>query len=116
MNRALLFISLMSLAACNQCPDITGRWHTPVNGMENMTQGFQLHPNGAAESINMATLVYKTWSRPDCDTLVMTGTSIGNGQTIEFTETYHVSMRDKNTMILTHENGYTQTYTRRQNQ
>lgn len=112
MKKAPLFILFATLAACDRCPDITGRWHAPVNGMENMTQGFQLDKNGIAESINMATLVYKTWSRRDCDTLAMTGESIGNGQIIEFTETYHISMPDKNTLILKTKNGYEQKYIR----
>jgi len=112
MKKVFLILSVLAVAACDKCPDITGRWVQPVPGMENMTQGFELRPGGAAESINMATLVYKTWTRSDCGTLVMTGDSIGNGQTIEFTETYNISTPDKNTLVLTLENGYTQTYTR----
>lgn len=112
MNKIILALPVILLTACDKCPDLTGRWHTPVNGMENMTQGFELHKNGVAESINMATLVYETWQQPDCDTLVMTGESIGNGQTIKFTETYNISRPDKNTMVLTRENGYSETYTR----
>ncbi len=112
MKNALLFTSFALLAACDRCPDITGQWHAPVNGMENITQGFELHKNGSAESINMATLVYEKWSQPDCNTLLMTGKSIGNGQTIDFTETYHISMPDKNTLVLETNSGYEQKYTR----
>lgn len=114
MKKTVLFILPILLAACDNCPNIQGRWIAPVDEMENITQGFQLHKNGTAESINMATLVYKTWARPDCDTLAMTGESIGNGQTITFTETYNISMPDKNTLILKTENGYSQTYKREQ--
>ena len=67
--------------------------------MENMTQGFVLNTDGTAQSVNMATLEYETWSR-DGDELVMTGNSIGNGQTIEFTQTYTIESLDDNTLIL----------------
>ena len=47
----------------------------------------------------MATLAYDTWRR-DGDTIIMTGRSIGNGQTIEFTETYTIEQLTPDTLVL----------------
>lgn len=98
------------LAACGG-PSLEGNWVQPVPGLEGQTQGMSLQTGGAASSLNMATLLYESWSISG-DTLTLTGTSVGNGQTIEFTQTYTFSMPDENTLILTGENGGTQSFTR----
>lgn len=112
MKKIFAFLSIALLTACDNCPDIEGRWIQPVPGMENITMGFELQKDGVVTSINMATLAYKTWHRPNCNTIVMTGDSIGNGQTINFTEKYTISMPNNDTLVLTTDNGYSQTYTR----
>ena len=105
------------LAACGG-PSLEGNWVQPVPGLEGQTQGMSLQTGGAASSLNMATLLYESWSISgdtltlSGDTLTLTGTSVGNGQTIEFTQTYTFSMPDENTLILTGENGGTQSFTR----
>lgn len=98
------------LAACGG-PSLEGNWVQPVPGLEGQTQGMSLQTGGAASSLNMATLLYESWSVSG-NTLTLTGTSVGNGQTIEFTQTYRFSMPDENTLILTGENGGTQSFTR----
>ena len=98
------------LAACGG-PSLEGNWVQPVPGLEGQTQGMSLQAGGAASSLTMATLLYESWSISG-DTLTLTGTSVGNGQTIEFTQTYTFSMPDENTLILTGENGGTQSFTR----
>ncbi len=98
------------LAACGG-PSLEGNWAQPVPGLEGQTQGMSLQTGGAASSLNMATLLYESWSVSG-NTLTLTGTSVGNGQTIEFTQTYTFSMPDENTLILTGENGGTQSFTR----
>lgn len=65
---------------------LEGSWVEPVPGMEEQTQGFTLNEDGTAVSINMATLQYHEWSASG-DTLVLTGKSIGNGQTIDMADT-----------------------------
>lgn len=65
---------------------LEGSWVEPVPGMEEQTQGFTLNEDGTAVSINMATLQYQEWSASG-DTLVLTGKSIGNGQTIDMADT-----------------------------
>lgn len=98
------------LAACGG-PSLEGNWVQPVPGLEGQTQGMSLQAGGTASSLNMATLLYESWSISG-DTLTLTGTSVGNGQTIEFTQTYTFSMPDENTLILIGENGGTQSFTR----
>lgn len=42
---------------------------------------------GAASSVNMQTLVYQNWALHG-DSVVLTGQSVGNGQTIDFAENF----------------------------
>lgn len=98
MKKVFALLSALVLFACGG-EDIAGTWTQPVPGMESMVQGFVLNPDGTAVSVNMATLQYETWRR-DGDALVMTGKSIGNGQTIEFTETFEIESLVDNTLVL----------------
>lgn len=52
--------------------------------------GFNLHEDGTANSINMATLLYEKWERKGNDSLILSGKSIGNKQTLEFSDTYFI--------------------------
>ena len=83
---AIALLALGSLSGCNNTSALIGEWTEPVPGMENMIQGFKLEEGGKASSINMATLKYKTWEQQG-DLLILTGESIGNGQTISFSDT-----------------------------
>ena len=92
MAAATTFMSCKSdkaaAPAAEMQPALTleGSWVEPVPGMEEQTQGFTLNEDGTAVSINMATLQYQEWSASG-DTLVLTGKSIGNGQTIDMADT-----------------------------
>lgn len=109
MKKILSVLCAVFLFGCNQT-DITGNWTQPVNGMENMYQGITFSDNGVASSINMATLQYNTWRR-DGDSLIVTGKSIGNGQIIDFTETWQIEKLTKDTLIV-NINGQSITYSR----
>lgn len=61
----------------------------PVPGQPGKVQGFRLEEGGKASSINMATLVYEGWKR-DGDVLTVSGKSVGNRQTIPFTENFRI--------------------------
>lgn len=76
----------VALAACGAAGTIEGAWVESVPGMEGQEQGVTLTLGGRASSINMATLQYETWERQG-DLLILSGRSIGNGQTIAFTDT-----------------------------
>lgn len=71
--------------ACTET-SIEGKWVEPVPGMENQVQGINLEKGDKASSINMATLQYETWEKKG-DKLILSGKSIGNSQTISFSDT-----------------------------
>lgn len=111
MKKLLSVLFALFLVACNN-PDITGTWVQPVPNLPDMVQGFTLGENGVATSVNMATLQYDTWTL-NGDELTMTGRSIGNGQTIKFSETYILEKLSPDTLVL--RNGDMElTYTRQQ--
>ena len=50
--------------------------------------GVEIMGEGAARSINMATLVYTSWElQGEADKILLKGQSLGNGQTIDFPQT-----------------------------
>lgn len=98
MKKLLSVLFALFLIACAN-PDISGTWVQPVPNMPTMTQGFILNPDGTAESVNMATLQYETWTL-NGNELTMTGRSIGNGQTIEFTQDYEIEKLTSDTLII----------------
>ena len=65
---------------------IQGKWiePNPINADE--VQGFELKQDGTASSINMATLAFQQWNLENGE-LLLKSQSIGNGQTIEGTDT-----------------------------
>jgi hypothetical protein len=83
---------------------IQGSWSepNPINSKE--VQGFTLNQNGTARSINMATLVMKSWSLEN-RTLLLQYQSIGNNQTIEGTDTLNIVKLNADSLVLS-KNGY----------
>lgn len=77
-----------ALCACSS-PKIEGAWVEPVPGMEESVQGFVLEEGGTAASIGMATLLYERWER-DGERLILGGRSLGNGRTIQFSDTLEI--------------------------
>jgi len=95
---ALLFLGLF-LSACSTNKNLTGPWVQPIPGQENKFQGFNLDRNGIASSINMRTLKYEKWqTRNNC--LILSGKSIGNRQTISFSDTLSIEKQSNDTLIL----------------
>ncbi len=80
---------LLLMACTSEETPLTGSWVQAVPGMPDLVQGFTLEQDGHAESIGMATLQYEQWLR-DGDRLILTGKSIGNGQTISFSDTLDI--------------------------
>lgn len=65
-----------------------GRWTMPDPIDPEGAMGVEIRIEGVAQSINMATLVYTSWElQGEADKILLKGESIGNGQTIGFTET-----------------------------
>lgn len=71
---------------------LMGSWTQPIEGMSGV-QGICFKENGVASSINMSTLLYERWLK-EGDTLTLWGKSLGNGQTIDFEEKYHIDRLD----------------------
>lgn len=87
MTKNILLCAAFALFGSGCCcgdKQLAGTWVQPVPGMPGQVQGVTLEEGGKASSVNMATLVYETWNKKG-DTLTLTGKSIGNGQTIDFT-------------------------------
>ena len=85
----LLTVLCAGCAAAVKPAPVCGTWLEPIPGMEPRMQGFTLHEDGRAESVNMATLQVESWTREGED-LVLRGKSIGNGQTIEYRDEWTV--------------------------
>lgn len=91
-----------STRLCNEKLFI-GEWHEimPVN--TRIIQGVVLEKDGKASSVGMATLKYDGWkllnSGKECR-IVLSGESIGNGQTIQFTDTLNVISLNGDTLTL----------------
>ena len=96
-----LIVCMPALAlACQGTTDVTGTWLQPVPGLPGTEQGFTLAADGRASSVGMATLQYETWRQED-DRLILTGKSIGNGQTIAFTDTFRIERLTADSLVLT---------------
>ncbi len=83
---------------------IEGSWvePNPINNAE--TQGFTLNADRTAASINMATLVYKTWQL-DGEQLILGNESIGNKKTIPGADTVHIMRVDADSLIMQRKDG-----------
>lgn len=94
-----IILSVVAITACGTKKSVVGEWIEPVNGMEGMVQGFNLEEGGKASSINMATLVYESWEQQG-DKLILAGQSIGNGQTISFSDTMEIAKHTADSLVL----------------
>ena len=92
--------------------DLIGNWIEimPVN--VQFTQGVTLQKEGVASSIGMATLKYESWELKDGKSLILNGQSIGNRQTISFSDTLSVISLQNDTLTLGKGDKYRIQYTR----
>lgn len=108
--KGIVFVfSVVALNACNTL-GIEGSWVEPVPGMPDKEQGFILEKGGKATSINMATLQYEGWMQKD-DLLILSGKSIGNRQTIPFSDTLTIK-KVTNDKLIVEDRGTTRHYSR----
>lgn len=105
-------VAAICLTACNTTT-IEGAWVEPVPGMESMVQGVRLDKGGAAHSINMATLRYERWAK-EGNKLILTGKSIGNHQTLPFTDTLTIEQLTADELLLKQHGGGITRYKRQQ--
>ena len=85
--------------AAEEPKTLVGTWTQPVPGMPELRQGFELSADGKATSIGMATLKYERWEQ-NADTLIISGQSIGNGQTIDFADTLRICQQEADSLVL----------------
>jgi len=78
---------------------LVGAWVQPNPIDAEQVQGFYLYVEGEAGSINMSTLVYEHWSVAD-GVLMLSGKSVGNGQTIDFSETWNIEHLDACELVI----------------
>lgn len=85
----LLACGLCACTTRNNAPDPTGCWMEILPPDATYTQGMQLFKDGSAAAIGTATLRLHSWQRSD-DRLILSGTSIGNGQSLPFSDTLRI--------------------------
>lgn len=96
----LLIIGLLSACQVKKTESLyVGHWVEimPVN--KQIVQGINLNADGTASSIGMETLKYEKWELNDKQ-ITLTGKSIGNGQTIDFSDTLDIIEITPYTMTL----------------
>lgn len=93
MNRYIIIIIAAVLASCSPASKMSdkleGNWIEVMPFSLDVVEGVTLEPGGIAKSIGMATLQYERWESKD-STLILWGKSIGNGQTIDFSDTLKI--------------------------
>lgn len=92
-------VCLLAGCAPREEAPLTGEWLQPVPGMETLRQGFRLEADGGAESVGMATLQLEQWRR-EGDNLLLTGCSIGNGQTIRCVDTLRIVRLSADSLVV----------------
>lgn len=105
------FLLLASCSGSGQKAALPGYWLEVMPVNREYTQGIYLAEDGGAASIGMHTLRYERWERQG-DRLVLRGQSIGNGQTILFSDTLDIVRLDADTLTLEKFGKYRIEYTR----
>lgn len=100
----MLAVAACVLASCHTATqkeerEFVGNWLEVMPAGSQFTQGVTLNADGTAASIGMATLKYESWSLAD-GKLVLSGKSIGNGQTLDFSDTLDVVKLTPDSMAL----------------
>lgn len=105
MNKSMMLVVAVGvLASCHTATqkdmkDFAGNWIEVMPANTQYVQGVTLNTDGTASSIGMATLKYDSWSLSD-DRLILNGKSIGNGQTLDFSDTLDVVNLTTDSMTL----------------
>ena len=90
---------MMSCGSEDNSKKFEGNWIEVMPVSLDVVQGVTLSADGKASSIGMATLQYEKWKAED-DKLILWGKSIGNGQTIDFSDTLTVASITADSMLL----------------
>lgn len=112
MNKKLISsLSALLLLSCNSIDtkSLTGNWIEVTPANMKFIQGMTLNTDGTAQSIGMATLLYEKWN-VEGDKMILSGKSLGNGQTIEFSDTLNIVKITADSMIFENNNKYKTSY------
>lgn len=87
---SVLSVGGVLLSSCGgNDSSLQGAWVEKNDNALGQEQGFVLENNDKASSINMATLQYEKWKRTK-DQLILQGVSVGNKQSISFSDTLDI--------------------------
>lgn len=92
--------------------DLMGDWYEVMPVNSQIIQGIRLEEGGKASSIGMKTLQYDKWNLLPEDRLVLSGRSVGNGQTIQFEDTMDIVKHTVDTLVLGKHGTYQRVYCR----
>lgn len=82
--------------------EAVGEWTMPDPINDSLRMGVKLMVEGAAQSVNMATMTYKNWElQGEAGKILLKGTSEGSGEPIEFTQTGVISKNAEGVYSLT---------------
>lgn len=100
MEKIVLLLVMVLSPFTGRCEtDLTGCWIEQVPKEIAYMRGMCLNDDGSAESVGMATMRYCYW-KTEGDLLILDGESIGNGQTISFSDTLRIVDVGKDTLTL----------------
>lgn len=96
------FLLTTLLFSCNSVnkDQFVGNWIEVMPANPQIVQGVTLNADGSASSIGMATLLYEKWNTEAGNKLILWGKSVGNGQTIDFSDTLNVVKVTPDSLIL----------------
>lgn len=101
---------LVSCATTVDNSQLIGNWIEIVPSAPELVQGMTLTADGSASSIGMATLKYQRWQSTSDSQLILWGESIGNGQTIDFSDTLKIIRVTTDSLFLESAGGYQSRY------
>lgn len=88
---SVVAVLLLSCGSSTTHQALVGNWIEIMPANPQITQGVTLNADGTASSIGMATLLYEKWKLEDNDnTLILYGKSVGNGQTLDFSDSLDI--------------------------
>lgn len=99
--KSVVLLSVLLMSACTAMDKTVfyGKWIEVMPKSTWCVQGLCLKEDGRAESIGMRTLKYDSWALED-EKLILNGNSIGNVQTLAFSDTLDIVSLCEDTLVL----------------
>lgn len=103
-------ILMLCMSCTTSKPSLEGTWVQSIPGQAG-EQGLCLEKGGVASSVNMNTLLFKHWQQQG-NQLILSGESIGNRQSLSFSDTLQVVRLTTDSLVLS-KGDFKMIYTRR---